>query len=289
MLARAQNLPKTTVTWLGAAGLAIVSGGRCVLVDPYFSRLPLRRLAVGMSLPDEARIEAALANLPPVAAILVGHTHIDHAFDVPSIARRTAAPVFGSADLDALLTRAGLPQRVTVCRPGNTYALPQLGRFTAFRGAHGGVLLGRPPLPGPLAPQGPYPLRARDYRAGEVLVFDITVGECRIVHVGSAGVADAAPPEGRCDALFLCVPGWQSQPDYPAAYLRRLQPVRIAPFHVDRLDRPLDHPRVLKLPPLVARLTNLPGLLSRLHDLAPDIPVCIPPLCRPHDAAATLG
>lgn len=279
---QADETPPTaavTVHWLGVAGVAIAAGERCVLIDPYFSRLPLRRLALGRPLPDEARIAAAWQQLPArVAAIAVGHTHVDHALDLPVLARLTAAPVFGSASLDALLARSGLPRRATVCRPGETRALPGLGHLTVMEGAHGGVLLGRPPFPGTIEAAGPYPLPARAYRAGTVLILDLTLAGQRFVHVGSAGMPASALPEGRCDVLFLCVPGWRAQPDYPAAYLRRLQPRRIVPVHFDRLTRPLDDPRVLQPGPVMARVIDLPGFLARLRDVAPDIPVVLPRL-----------
>ena len=279
---QAEKRGDVTVHWLGAAGVAIASGGRCVLIDPYFSRLPLPRLLAGTPLPDPARIAAAWQRLPgAVSAVAVSHTHIDHALDLPALARLTDAPIFGNASLAALLTRAALPRRVDVCHPGDARTLPPLGRLTVFAGAHGGLLFGRPPLPGEIAPDGPQPLRARGYRAGEVLVFDLTITGRRFVHVGSAGVAADALPEGACDVLFLCVPGWRTQPDYPAAFLRRLRPQRIVPIHFDRMTRPLDDPRTRQPDPLIMRLLDLPGFLERLHSAAPDIPVLWPPLWDP--------
>lgn len=268
---------EVTVHWLGAAGLTIAAGDRCVLIDPYFSRLPLRRLVAGTPLPDTASIESAWQRLPAkVIAVVVGHTHIDHALDLPALARLTDAPLFGNASLDALLGRAGLPGRVTVCHPGHTHGLPPLGQLTIFAGAHGGVLFGRSPFLGEIETAGPYPLRARGYRAGDVLIFDLTVANRRFIHVGSAGAPVGMLPEGDCDALFLCVPGWSAQPDYPAACLRRLHPRRIVPIHFDRLTQPLCDACAVQPDRLMARLIDLPGFLARLHAVAPDTPVVLP-------------
>jgi L-ascorbate metabolism protein UlaG (beta-lactamase superfamily) len=211
----------------------------------------------------------------------VGHTHIDHALDIPSIARRTQAPIFGSASLDALLGRADLPQRVSAVRPSDCRALPGMGNLAVYAGAHGGVLFGRPPLPGEVARTGPYPLRAREYQSGAVMVFDLTIAGRRLVHVGSAGLPRGPLPEGPCDALFLCVPGWRAQPDYPAVFLQRLQPRRIVPIHFDHMTRPLDDPRVQQPDSLVSRLLNLSGFLARLRSLAPGTPVLLPRLWEP--------
>ena len=268
-----------TAHWLGAAGLAIVRNGRCVLVDPYFSRLPLLRLLAGTPQPDPARIAAAWQRLPGVvSAVAVSHTHLDHALDIPALARLSAVPIFGSVSLAALLSRAGQPQRITVCHPGDTRELPGLGRLAIFAGTHGGILFGRSPLPGEIDPDGTYPLHARDYRTGAVSVFDLTIANRRFVHVGSAGVPTSALPEGDCDILFLCVPGWRAQPNYPAVYLRRLRPRLIVPIHFDRMTRPLDDPRLLQQDRLTARLLDLPGFLARLRAVAPGIRVQLPQL-----------
>ena len=273
-----------TVRWLGVAGVEIAWDGRSLLIDPYFSRLPLRRLLVGRPQPDQARIATAWQRLSaePVA-IAVTHTHADHALDISALAQRTPAPIFGNASLDALLARAGLTARVTVCRPGEVHDLPLFGRLAVFAGSHGRFLFGRPPLPGHIAPAGSYPLAAREYRVGEVLVFDVAVNGRRFVHVGSAGVPAGATPTGACDTLFLCVPGWRADANYPAAFLRRLQPRLIVPIHMDRMTRPLDDPYAARPGGLAARWLDLPGFLKRLERLAPDIPVRLPVLGRPLD------
>ena len=271
-----------TVRWLGVAGVEIAWHGRSLLLDPYFSRLPLRRLLVGRPQPDDARIDAAWNALTCApAAVAVTHTHADHALDMPALARLTAAPLFGSASLAALLGRAGLPGRVTVCRPGEVRELPALGRLAAFGGSHGRLLFGRPPLPGQIDCAGGYPLAARAYRAGDVLGFDVTIAGRRFVHIGSAGVPDGPVPAGACDVLFLCVPGWQVDLDYPAAFLRRLRPRQVVPVHFDVMTRARNDPRATQPGAAVARWLDLPGFLTRLAGLAPDVPVRWPRLWEP--------
>lgn len=268
-----------TVRWLGVAGVELAWHGKSLLLDPYFSRLPLRRLIAGRPQPDPARIETAWRNLTasPVA-MAVSHTHADHALDIPDLAQRTPALVLGTTDLDALLTRAGLAARVTVCPPGHIHDLPSFGRLAVFAGSHGRFLFGRPPLPGHLDPSGSYPLSAREYRAGDVLVFDVTIANQRFVHVGSAGVPTGVLPEGACEALFLCVPGWQTDANYPAVFLQRLRPRVIIPIHTDRMTCPLTDPCAAHPGGLAARWLGLPGFLTRLARVAPGIPVQMPQL-----------
>src|SRR5579884_1727965 len=73
------------VTYLGTNGYQFECNGRALLVDPYFSRVELLSVALGLRLqPDATRIEEGLKHLAPRAdAILVTHGHFDHLLDVP--------------------------------------------------------------------------------------------------------------------------------------------------------------------------------------------------------------
>src|SRR5437773_8389862 len=73
------------VTYLGTNGLEFRSGNHALLVDPYFSRINLSRIALGSRIqPDIARIDDGMKHLAPKPdAILVTHGHFDHLLDVP--------------------------------------------------------------------------------------------------------------------------------------------------------------------------------------------------------------
>ena len=74
------------VTWLGTAGFALEHAGTTVLIDPYVTRASLWD-CVRAPLQSDA---VAVARWTPRAdAIVAGHTHYDHALDVPAIARAT--------------------------------------------------------------------------------------------------------------------------------------------------------------------------------------------------------
>ena len=73
---------------------------------PYVTRASLGTL-LGEPRPD---IEAIERHVPRADAVIVGHTHFDHALDVPAIARRTGARVFGSRSSAALCRAGGAPE-----------------------------------------------------------------------------------------------------------------------------------------------------------------------------------
>src|SRR3954451_19914694 len=86
--------------WLGVAGYRLSYEGVTIFVDPYVSRVPLRDVILRRpALPDAALIEHYVSAPGPVAGVLIGHTHWDHAVDAPAIARRCGCPAYGSESL----------------------------------------------------------------------------------------------------------------------------------------------------------------------------------------------
>jgi L-ascorbate metabolism protein UlaG (beta-lactamase superfamily) len=256
------------IRWLGAAGLACQTGAHTVLIDPYLSRIGKWRLLFGKPEPDEQRIARYLASLPaPLTAILVGHTHVDHALDAPAFASRADCALVGSRSLDRLLCAHGLPGRVRVCEGGERLALGAGLAVRVIRSAHGRVALGRVPYPGEVADDLDPPLRAGAYRHGAVFVFALEMGGRRLVHVGSACV----PPEqvGTCDALFVCVSGWRRVPDFVPRLLETVQPEVVVPFHWDDFTVALRKGRVAPRIPFV----DVEGFVERVSRVAPGVRV----------------
>ena len=200
--------------------------------------------ALWASPPNEQRIDRYLESLPaPLSAILVGHTHVDHALDVPAFARQSDCAILGSRSLDTLLRAHGLPDRVRVCRAGETLALGEDLSVRTIASAHGRVVLGRVPYPGEVAADLRPPLRAGAYRHGTVYAFKVELGGRTLVHVGSAHVPPARI--GPCDVLFVCVSGWRRVPDFVPRLLEAVQPEGVVPFHWDDFTAPLREGRRL--------------------------------------------
>src|SRR3954447_10438480 len=86
--------------WLGVAGYRLTYEGVTLFIDPYVSRVPLRAmLSRRPALPDAALVERYLSAPGEVAGVLVGHTHFDHAIDVPAVVRRHGTMAYGSGSL----------------------------------------------------------------------------------------------------------------------------------------------------------------------------------------------
>ncbi|HTM19152.1 MAG TPA: MBL fold metallo-hydrolase [Kofleriaceae bacterium] len=258
-----------TVRWLGTAGFAIEHDGHTLLIDPYVTRASLGRCAVAALRPD---LDAIARYVPRADAIIVGHSHFDHALDVPDIARATGARVFGSQSAVALCRISGLPESQVdlVERPaGSAPVEREVGPFHLrfVPSAHSRFLAGRVPFPGDIADCDDVPLRTERYRCGAVFGIDIEVAGRRLYHVGSAELVEAAltARPRNVDLLLLCVAGWTSTRDFPERVVRAFSPAAALLHHWDNFFRPLTRPATA-LPAM-----RMPQLVERLGRAAPEI------------------
>ena len=104
------------ITYLGTSGILVRYRGAALLGAPFFSKPPLKRVAlslVSLAPAGIARLTADTALIErflPVAAdsasaILVGHGHYDHLLDVPHIAnhRAKSAVIYGGPSIRHML------------------------------------------------------------------------------------------------------------------------------------------------------------------------------------------
>jgi L-ascorbate metabolism protein UlaG (beta-lactamase superfamily) len=237
--------------WLGVAGYRLTFEGTTVLVDPYVSRVPLRSLLLRRAaLPDRALIDRYV---PRADAILIGHTHWDHAVDAPALARRDGATVYGSASLAHLMRLHGVDS--VVVEPQRPYEIgPFVVRFARSR--HSKLLFGRKvPFDGPLSCEDLHGLHPGAYKCGDVFGIRIEVAATSFYHQGSADLRDDEPLDP-VDVFLAGITGRQVTPHYWRRILPRLDPRLLVPSHYDDFFAPLDRP--LSLVRKVA-LTELPG------------------------------
>ncbi len=105
--ARAQGALR--LTYLGTAGWEITDGRTVILVDPYFTRAkyetpndPVQRSDPRPTVTDQSVVPSDTAvinaHVTRADAILITHTHPDHALDMPYIALKTGALVSRNAE-----------------------------------------------------------------------------------------------------------------------------------------------------------------------------------------------
>jgi len=258
------------VRWTGAAGLEFTHNGRTILIDPYHSRPGKLKSLLGRLRPDVRAIESYLEKLPGrLSAIIVGHTHHDHALDIPEFSRHLDGPLIGSPSLDNLMVRHGLPGRVTAGEKGARIEIPDGAVVTMIPSTHGLVALGRVPFPGDIDPGGPLPMKTREYRLGAAYIPRLEVGGVTFMHAGSANLIEQELSGHECDVLFMCIPGWKKVPAYTTRLLEITKPRVVIPFHYDDFTTPI-RPRVK---PRTLPFIDISGFLQQIRRNAPGIEI----------------
>ena len=252
--------------WLGVAGYRLTYEGVSIFVDPYVSRVPLRDLFLRRpALPDPALIARYVRAPGPVAGVLIGHTHWDHAVDAPAIARRFGCTAYGSDSLARLMRLHGLD--AVVVEPRKRYELgPFVVSFTPSR--HSKLLFGRKvPFDGPLTCEDVHALWPGAYKCGAIYGIRIEVAGIALYHQGSADLEDTALGQEPVDVFLAGVAGRHVTPRYWERILPKLDPRVFVPTHYDDFFAPLG--TRLKL----VRRADLEGLPAEVHAVAPDATV----------------
>ncbi len=268
--------------WLGVAGIELRATEQILVIDPFVTRPPLRRMWWG-----RIRSDAALAakTVPHGDFVLVTHAHWDHVMDVPAVIEKTKAAAYGSPNTCQLLTILGVPEdhlhEINVSDQLNLGAF----RVEIFPAEHG-LVLGRPFATGSLAANLQPPLRMRDYRMDACFSFLIEVGGLRFLDWSGERV-DSAPP---ADVLFV-------KPHQERAYyevlLGMVQPRVIIPIHWDDFMRPLSQPlRPMLKPPRLAfpplARVDLSEFRQMIKRIAPQTKVFLPEIFRLYELSEFL-
>ncbi len=111
------------LTWFGHATLGLETGGKHLLIDPFFSGNPAASVS---------------ADQLPADYILVTHGHGDHVGDSISIARRTGATVIANAEISGWMSRQGV-ENTHAQHIGGGYHYP-FGYLKLTQALHGSAL-----------------------------------------------------------------------------------------------------------------------------------------------------
>lgn len=250
--------------WLGTAGFRLTYQGQHLLIDPYLTRLPLGDLLRRRVVPADA---ARLAAVPDPLAILVGHTHFDHALDVPALAQRSGCKTYGSASLARLMALHGQAEQAVTVEPHRTY---QLGPFavTFIPSKHsklaGGLWI---PYSGEITCDHVDELTPQAYKCGQVWAIHIEVAGISLYHQGSCDLDEPALRHKHIDVLLCGISGRRFTARYVERLLRALEPRLIVPHHFDDFFRPLDAPMAMSLN------VNLAGFVDEVAAVSRDFPV----------------
>ena len=248
-----------TFVWTGVAGFVFEVGGTRIAFDPFVTRPGLFATVLQRARPDEAAVARHFGGLD---AVFVGHTHYDHAMDLPAVARASPrATIHGSRTTVETCRRLGVPDdRLALARDGVRVTV---GPFTVepVASEHGVVPLvrfvDRLDLPREGVPRTPF-----RWPRGDVFAWRVEVGGRSFHLQGSAGLAEIPlARQGRADVLIACLAARAGTPRYLARLGDRLRPRVLIPCHHDDFFRPLD------APPRAVPTLDWPGFLGEAHAL----------------------
>jgi L-ascorbate metabolism protein UlaG (beta-lactamase superfamily) len=263
------------VTFLGATTLLIDDGDTRLLTDGFFTRPGLLSVLLGKINPLPERISAGLsqAGVNRLDAVLVGHSHYDHAMDAPEVCRQTGACLYGSESTTNIARGWGLPPGQTcVIQPGQAQSL---GNFrVVFIPSRHAIPLHYPGvIDEPLVP----PARAGAYREGGTYAIWIEHPSGSLVIHESASFLPGEMVGVSAGAAFISVANLSRRPEEREAYFREVVLAAsarlVCPLHHDFFFTPM-RPNPILLPGvrgalgwLVKRVSQEPGM--QFHLLEP--------------------
>lgn len=235
------------VKFFGVSTLLLDDGETAILTDGFFSRPNLIAVATRKIAPDRELIARSLekAGITKLSAVLVTHSHYDHAMDSPEVALRTGAVLAGSESTANIARGWGMPEnRIISVKDHQTL---KYGRFeiTFIPSEHAPLMVARGTITSPLVP----PVRAVSYKDGGSYAILIKHDGRSILVQSSAGIATGALKGTKADVVFLGVGLLGKQtPEFRTKYwnevVKEVGARRVIPVHWDDFSKSLDSPLV---------------------------------------------
>ena len=233
------------VTFLGVSTLLLDDGETQIMTDGFFSRPSPVELFGGKIAPNGPVIEASLARagVRKLAALIVCHSHYDHAMDAAVVANKTGAVVVGSESTANVARGGNVPEaRIKTPEVGETL---RFGKFRVTLLASRHVPTGYPTgaIEAPLKP----PARADAWKLGAAYAVMIEHDGRYLLVNASAGFEPGALAGRTVDSVFLGI-GQLGKKDevYRADYWRETvettRAKRVVAIHWDNFALPLDRP-----------------------------------------------
>lgn len=287
MVSTEPEIGELRVRYMGVTTLVFDDGASALLFDGFFSRPDLMSLSLGKISPDMTRIKKGLlrGNVRSLEAVLVAHSHHDHAMDAPIVASLRGGDLVGSSSLNTMTAGyTGVNPKVTVVHGGETLKYGPY-EVTVFRSPHAPCALYMGSIVAPVTP----PVRASAYQAGENFSYLVKHMDQRILVHPSANFESGMYEGTRADVVLLGIGtlGWHDKA-FIDAYWENVVVATgaklVVPIHWDDFTRPVG----TALPPAPFLLGDFRGGMQALDARARHarIQVRLPQVYEPMDLSS---
>jgi L-ascorbate metabolism protein UlaG (beta-lactamase superfamily) len=205
------------LTYLGTNTLLLTKSGSSLLIDPHFTRSSLLSL-LGKIRPDPQAVKAGLARIEQLDAVLLTHTHYDHALDAMEVLHQTGGRLYASESGANLVRGFSLDETYYV--PVSPKAVYSIGSFQVC--FHLSQHITFPPPFGWLLPKSGQitqtmqpPVYFWEYRCGRVYAIQVD----SLLVFGSAGFEPGAYQDVEVECVVMGIGGLDLM---PMDYLDRL-------------------------------------------------------------------
>lgn len=243
------------VTFFGTSTLLFDDGETQLLVDGFFSRPPLGKVAFGKMRSDEKLIEAVIDShkINRLKGVFVCHSHYDHVLDAPSVCKLTGAALYGSSSTLMVGKGAGLAEQqmhlynvgteipfgqftVVILNSKHTPPFKVMGKTNATDPNH-------PNITEPVK----QPAKEHDYIEGGTYDIYIKHGNHTMLVKASTNFVEGALNNYPVDVLFLGSAMLGKMPadfqqNYYAQTVKATGAKTVVPIHWDSFMKPLNKP-----------------------------------------------
>lgn len=253
------------VTFFGTSTLLFDDGQTQLIIDGFFSRPPVGKVAFGKVKSDKKLIEKTIEkhHIKNLKGIFVCHSHYDHAMDAPLLSQLTGATLYGSSSTLNLGKGENIVNRelyvpdkkinigdfqITILNSKHTPPFKLFGKSNATDPNH-------PDITEPLN----QPAKVKHYIEGGTYDVYIEYKDKRFLVKASTNYIKDALQNYPCDVLFLgtAMLGIQSNEFQENYYQETVQATKantIVPIHWDNFMKPLSKP-LIALPNISDNIT----------------------------------
>ncbi|MBS1958941.1 MAG: MBL fold metallo-hydrolase [Bdellovibrionales bacterium] len=225
-----------TARWLGVAGLSVTDGATTLIFDPVFTKPTLKNWIFGSAFranPERVGAGLGAAAIDKANAVMVSHTHFDHAVDAALVSRLTGATVYGSESLSRVVQKNDFPVRFEPVKDRQQITVGKF-KITFIQREHSAILQGLDWkfLEGPVPAD--FDFKFYQYHVGETWAYFVEHPDGSIlIDQGSHFFEPNAVYAGKADAYFVGVANKTSLEDLVANNINRICAPLVVPLHFD--------------------------------------------------------